>query len=405
MTELTKRIWNHRKGLLVAVLVLLTGAAAARFALQVRDIWRYGAFTDFEAVYRGAQAAANRQPLYDIEGLRNIPFGAFYKYPPLFATLLAPFADMDFRQLVHLWIVTCLVFYALAFLLMVRTETLSPRGVPFYLLALAFLLFQPSLDTLFGGQLEFLLLLLFAAAYWAARQSPERSAALGASIALATLLKIYPVLLLIYSFLRRSRSVVWFFVSAGLLSLYSILVAGWQPQLQFYLQVLPTQPGGTAWLENQSLFGFFSRLWVNGATVDGGLATQLPIASQLTSAASLLVLVLSVITLYVATRPEYAFVVTVPLGLLVAPSAWIHYQTVLLLPLGILLARARHGWTPMKWIPLLLAFPLLAFGNEDAVKSSSSGLIQSYKFYGVFLVWLAGILSAWHDRLSGESRP
>jgi Glycosyltransferase family 87 len=388
------------------MLILLTMAAAYWFALHVRDIWQNGAFTDFEAMVRGAQAAANRQSPYDLEGLRDMPFGAFYKYPPLFATLLAPLARMDYRQLVHLWLADCLVLYVLAFLLLVRTEALSPRGVPFYLLAIAFLLFQPSLDTLFGGQLEFLLLFLFTIAYWAARQAPERSAVLGASIAFATLLKLYPIVLLIYPLVKRSRAVIWFLVSIGLLSLYSILIAGWQPQQQFYLQVLPTQPGGTAWLENQSFFGFFSRLWVNGATVDGYHATQLPVASLLSSVASLLALVLSVVTILAAPHPMYAFVILVPLGLLVPPAAWIHYETVLLLPLGILLTRASQGWTPIVWIPLFLAFPLLAFGNEDAVKSASSGLIQSFKFYGVFLVWLTGVVWAWHDRLSGQlARP
>lgn len=392
----TAGYWLRR--LLILGLIVATAIAAYRFGRVARTYWSIQP-TDFGIFLNGAMAVAAGQSPYDVEGLRQMEYGAYYKNPPLLAIALVPLAGLGFMQAWHLWFVINLILYLAAFVLLAYTESLGPRSPYFWLLALAFCLFQPSLDTLFGGQLEFFMLFLFTVCYWAIRRQTAVSAAMsGISIAIGTLLKLFPILLVPWLLLRRPKAVIWFVVGLVALTLLSVAVTSWQLQVQFWTQVLPALRGGTAWLENQSYFAFFARLWVNGASVDVYRATDLPAANRLSWLASILTYVLSLAVLLRAQHPRHAFTVLLPCMLLVTPAAWIHYETLLLLPLGIFLAglatRSRH----IAWPLLLFAFVLLAFGNEQQVQFAKSGLIQSYKFFGVFLMWLLGMLWAWYDQ-------
>jgi hypothetical protein len=401
--EIVNIVWQNLRTRSEAILTVITAVAAFSFGSQVLDIWQNSPFTDLAIMYNGARAVSGGQSPYDIEGLRQTPFGALYKYPPWFAVLLAPFSRFPIDQLAHIWVVTSLGLYLGTFFLVVRTTSLGFRTTPFYLLAIAFLFFQPSLDTLFGGQLEFLLLFLFTIAYWAMQQLPPRHFFLGVSIGLAAI-KAYPILLVTDLMLRRAwKSLVWLALTLGLLTVVSIALGGWQLQEQFYLKVLPILSGGTASPENQSYFGFFARLFVNGAAVDPARFVSLPLAAWLSNVAALLTFLISMAMLIRAREPTFAFVILIPLMLLITPAAWIHYEAILLLPLSILLSDRWKHPTMVRWIPLLVAFALLAFGNEDNVRSVTVGLIQSYKFYGVFLVWLMGIVWAWRDQRSGRT--
>ena len=387
-----------RHKLLMPCLIAATAIAACRFGYAARTYWSMQP-TDFGVFLNGAMAMDAGHSPYDVEALRQLEFGPSYKNPPLLAIALIPLARLGFTQAWHVWFVLSLILYLAAFVLLARTESLGPRSPYFWLLALAFSLFQPSLDTLYGGQLEFLMLLLFVLCYRAIQRQTAVSAAIsGISIAIVTLLKLYPILFVPWLLVRRPKAGVWFVLAVLGLTLLSVAVAGWQPQLQFVTQVLPALRGSTAWLENQSYFGFFARLWVSGASVDPSRATDLPHANLLGWLASIVTYVLSLVVSLRAHHPRHAFTVLLPCMLLVTPAAWIHYEVLLLLPLGIFLAglarRSRH----IAWPLLLFAFVLLALGNETQVEFVKSGLIQSYKFFGVFLAWLLGMLWAWNDQ-------
>jgi hypothetical protein len=286
--------------------------------------------------------------------------------------------------------------YAASFLILAKTEALNPRTAPFYLLAIGFLTFQPSLDTLYGAQHEFVILVLFTLAYWGLKRGRKGEWIAGGSIAIVTLVKIYPILLLLYFPLRRYwQAALSLVVSIGVLTLVSILLAGWELQREFWFGIFPALSGGTAWLENQSFFGFFSRLFVNGAMVNPALVTPLPTASILSEIATVVALASSFLVLWRASGPEFGFAILLPLMLLISPNAWIHYETVLLLPLGIMLSNFSKGSSAWQWAALFLACVLVAFGNEDTMMLTSSGILQSYKFMGVFLFWLLAILWGW----------
>jgi hypothetical protein len=136
--------------------------------------------------------------------------------------------------------------------------------------------------------------------------------------------------------------------------------------------------------------------------VDAFRATDLPLADKLASLAGILTYALSLAVTLRAHHPRHAFTVLVPCMLLVIPAAWIHYEVLLLLPVGIVLAGLATRASHIAWPLLLFAFVLLAFGNEGPFEHqvwfANSGLIQSYKFFGVFAMWLLGMLWAIFDR-------
>lgn len=168
---------SHLKAFIEPLFILLLIASAFWFSLQVNDILQNSRFVDFrKAMFRGAEAIAHGQSPYDLEGIRQAPFRAWYKYPPLFAIMLAPFTRFEFSHVVVAWIILNLFLYIAAFILLIRAELISFRSIQFYVLGIVFLTFQPSIDTLTGGQLEILLLLLFVIAYWATCRSRHLNA-------------------------------------------------------------------------------------------------------------------------------------------------------------------------------------------------------------------------------------
>jgi hypothetical protein len=375
---------NERPVARERLFLALALAAGAWFLVHVIEVVRTGDFMDFSILYGAGRSIRDGESPYRPGLSWSLPLGAAYNKPPIVAILLGPFGGMPFDQVARAWILIDVVLYAVSFVILLRSLRIDFRSVDFYLLVVLFLLFQPTLDTLYGGQLEILVLFLLCLADRALGLPKVEEATAGVAIALAALLKVYPLVLLLPLAARRA----WRGIGAGLatlvgVTLFSIWRVGWHIHLVYLLKILPYQSRGTPWVENQSFFGFFSRLLVDGTKVT---ITNQPEAAQL-APAQVLSLVAGgaavLVSLWAAWRSErvgYAFRLFLPLTLLVSPSAWMHYETILLLPLGALLLER----TPFFW----LAAGLVAFGNEALLLPDSPRLLQSYKFYGVLLTWV-----------------
>lgn len=388
-----------RNPILIA-LVIATTAAAVWFVVNVWIIFTTSSFADFDILFHSALQLAAGQSPYDVNGLREAPFGPYYKFPPLVDIVLGRLALIPWHlqvvEVARIYAAFGLVLYLISFLLLTKTETLRLNSSSFYLLAIGFLIFQPSLDTLYGAQHEFVILALFTMAYWGLNRGRIGQWIAGASIAVTAMVKIYPALLLVYFGLRRFwNAAIAFVVTAAVLTLFSIVLAGWEISRQFWFEIFPSLSGGTASLENQSFFGFFARLFVNGAKVNPALTTPIPIASLLANVATVIALGISFAELWRVSSVRFAFPILIPLMLLISPNAWIHYETLLLLPLAILLSGFAERAARWEWAALLLALALVAYGNEDTVAGTSIGLVQSYKFYGVLLFWILALARAW----------
>jgi len=177
-----------------------------------------------------------------------------------------------------------------------------------------------------------------------------------------------------------------------------VAVMGWREHVIYADQILPRIGGGTGWVENQTVNGFFCRL------LDAARRPE-PVhdrAVDLLTWAGFL-LAAGAATVVAARRPEgRSRAAALQLGLflvvmvLAVPAAWIHYETVTILTFLVLVwAAAERPLAPAPAFAVALAFGLIAYGNQWTFYDGSprpglTALWLSREFYG--LVLLGGVV-------------
>lgn len=203
----------------------------------------------------------------------NIP----YLYPPLPALLFIPLtaftfpvaADIFLAVNVLAWLLCMLVVaYEVRRLLgssLASREQPTPRGIPARLLAdpaplvalalcaSVFFIGRPGVSTLGDGQINFLVLLPLASVPWLTRRGSESG--VGIAIALATMLKLTPGLLLLYLLLRGRWRAFWAgLITLAALSLLCLIVVGPQVFFAYPATVLHTGGADSSLANNEALF-------------------------------------------------------------------------------------------------------------------------------------------------------
>ena len=212
----------------------------------------------------------------------------------------------------------------------------------------------------------------------------------GALIALAAMLKVYPVYMASFLLLRRRwRALIACAVSALLLVGVSILLIGLGRRMSSSSRACcpstPAPPPG--WRTNPS------RACLHGSTSTAGSTAPArrrsprppPCSARVSGAAVLAATFLAGLR---TSRERSLFGALVAALLLALPVAWIIYEVLLLIPIFDLLAqpfdRGRRG--TVRGALLAAAVLLLAFGNHDTI-TQHAWVPQSYKLFGVLLVW------------------
>jgi hypothetical protein len=224
-------------------------------------------------------------------------------------------------------------------------------------LALAILGWAPVANVLRTGQTGLLLGGLIIGGWYSLRRG--RPVLAGVAIGVATCLKLFPGLLLVYLLLRHRRA----FLSAALTTVgllaFTGAVAGWE----VYREYLETGRGVVAeyasFTNNLSLLGSLARTL---GEVELGRAIFLTLAFVIV--AGLAYLMSSRITRAKQTHEslDLEYALCVMLMPLLSPITWDHYLVVLLLPLAVLgrraLAENAHG-AMAAWLTILviLAIP------------------------------------------------
>ncbi len=214
-----------------------------------------------------------------------------YPNPPLLAYLLVPTLPLGEGGGRLAWFYLNLAATVGFFWLTLRIA--APPWVRTFWGPLAFaVVFSPStyLCLLFG-QLGIMLALLLVASFALAQR---RSACAGATIALATVIKLYPGLLVLYYLLRGPRRILlWASAIGGVLLLIPVFFHGFQPYQRYYDVVLRGNFYPYAAEFNVSLMGLWYRLFTATARFTA-LADAPMLASVLTLLTSLATLALCV---------------------------------------------------------------------------------------------------------------
>jgi hypothetical protein len=380
-----------RVALFAVVALSLVGYGVDRFAGALAKDYS----TDFTALFRGARSFLNGEGLYNLEHIRANHLGDTYKYPPFFVFLMGPLTDLFYVHAIVIWHLFNFGLLLLAAGLLWRWSGQPLRSWSTAGLALLLLTFKPVVDALSGGQADIIMLASLAAALLLL--SRGRWFWSGAVLAFPAAVKLYTGYLLIHAVaLRRWWALAGFAAAFALFNLLSVLVFGWDVHARFLFEVLPRIGGGTAWIENQTLNGFFNRFTVEQIALvpdQGGTVRVLTYAGAL---------LFSALTFWYIRQmtPDAGFGLWIVTLLIILPIAWMHYQAILVIPFYQLLVRleragadARLGWRPL--LLYALAWMLLCYGNQWTFfdRTMYEGpfwtLLLSYKLYGLLLLWAA----------------
>lgn len=407
--------------LLLGVALMLALGHYTRVAL-VRPI-REDRATDFFINYTAATVLSQGGNIYDADALRATdelktkPFTTFdfgslfvtYITPPFHAVLLLPLVPLGYERarIALLLLNNVLLFSSLALIVIARDGKL-PR-LPQWMLALLLVLaFQPIYISLELGQVDFVILFLIALCYGAYKRGSRLVA--GPCLALAAMIKLAPAVLLLYFLWKREFLIV---ISATatlvLAGVVSVVIAGHESILVFGTGILPALLKGTPYFENQTLNGFFNRLFVDpGLCYSLRECPSIPQARILSALASALLLAVAAF----ATRKRVSkhslrfdleFSLAMVTTLLISSVAWDHNYGWLLLPFLILLSPelqkrlgTRHYLSVMALaflsyvtmaIPSTLYRISLPLANASISARVAPTLLSSIKVYGAMLLY------------------
>jgi hypothetical protein len=310
-----------------------------RFASVAELAWM-GVAPDFANNVHTATVLRSGGMIYDV----HAPLFTGYDNPPLTALLHLPFTLLSFQNALRLFFGMNTLLMATSVALIFITERAYLLTYPYWMIAVALVLnLDPVLDSLLLGQLDAVILLLIVVSFVAYRQG--RDLISGSSLGLAAMIKFSPALLIGYFLLKKRLRVFASAVAAVfVIAVVSLVLAGLDVHVIFVRDVLPTLLSGSAQLDNQSLNGFFNRLFLEGEFITELLgAPPLPHARLLTLASSMLLLGTTIYLIRGKTKVrthlrfdlEYSLVViSLPL---ISSIAWHHYMTWYVLPLAVLL--------------------------------------------------------------------
>jgi hypothetical protein len=329
----------------------IVACALALFQLARILLGRLDSFTerDFSSYYVWAVAlhrhinpyTADLNPLARELGVL-IKEGARANYPPTFIMFWEPLAFLGPATAYWLWIALSLILLAGTLMLLLGRRSGLPSTIAFELAALA-ILYEPLKIHFQFAQAQILILFLIVVAM--ARLEREKDKSAGIILALATLLKVYPITFGAYLILTR-RWMAAAFMTLGVLVGYAITLAilG-TPGVGFFSRVGTNLQAkiGARLLPTVSLGGTLERMFLY-ADPNGFHDSARQV---LTTGACILVLALTVLaTLSSATDPrrsKQAFGLWVTATILLTPGAWIHYMVLLLAPLALLAEAVLNG--------------------------------------------------------------
>ena len=347
---------------------------------------------DFITYHYNAERIADGEALYGSYTNRYD-----YIYPPLLAQGIAPLTPLfDLDAISLSWHVLSLLLLAISIWLVNTTIDHPTQRFVFWLMPI---LFVPSYQSMWVGQISMVMLFCFTVAWLAYRQN--RPYITGGLLALATWLKVYPIFLILYFLWKRDWKVTIsaFVIGMGLLGL-QILLSDLNTVTTYFVDVLPGLANNgqmTGLFKNSSILGFTYKLFIENADI-------IPLIDNMTLATVsrwLLTLIVVGGSFYLISKPmqgnikdnrfarfdlEYGIVVLV--SLLFASTLWISGMPPLILCYQLILKQKLHRqirrltWVSFTVVSFYFLY-LLAFQPGNKL----SALILSMGFYGIFLLW------------------
>lgn len=331
---------------------------------SVEYIQPRGSFSDFAHFYAAARALRmgigpgiySASQLLAIDRLPGSCAGTSllipYINPPLLAILFQPLTTLPCIEAFRVWRLISLAIWAAVTLLLAWHvwQRCTQRGASPARAALAAAFITvlsvfayPVLDGLWLGQVHLLILGGLVLAWWLRER--DQPFAAGVILAIITVIKLLPAVLIVYFLLRRDRRVL-VGAAAGILVLVGVMLlgAGGLPTLLAMIRALTSASELMPWV-NTAVLKVHPIL---GPALAAGVALTFAITVLLVQRKG-------------GTKEDpalgYAWAITTML--VVSPIVWLHYLAWLLIPVAACLPYVR-GWRGIVAIGLVSLFLLLS---------------------------------------------
>ncbi len=328
-----------------------------------------------------------------------------YIYPPLLAQSIAPFTTfLDLDAISLGWHILSLVALTISVWLVNRTVNNPKQRFMFWLMPVIFI---PSYQSMWVGQISMIMLACFTGAWYAYKQ--DRPLITGGLLALATWLKVYPIFLILYFMWKRDWKVTIsaFVVGIGLLGL-QIGLSDITTVTTYFFEVLPGLANNGQMIglfKNSSILGFTFKLFTETSAV-------IPlIDNPMLASISRWVLTAIVVggSFLLIARPqkqeqetaetmrfdlEYGLVVLV--SLMFASTLWVSGMPPLILCYQLILKQKLQRQTRrLVWLSFSIVSFYFVYLLAFQVGNKLSALILSIGFYGVFMLWILLMQQLW----------
>jgi hypothetical protein len=353
---------------LAVVLLVVLALRALQFALLTREVqWGY----DFGFYWTAARHLLDGLPIYSATQLAGpyVPQGqdGFLYPPPLAAavTPLASFFPMDYHVANWVWAAMGALLLIVSIRSLWWSERIEERypllaGRGNWLLVAAAFAFPPVVGELVLGNVHLLLLWLLTLAWLGIRRGdPGGRWRGGAMIGVASMIKVFPAVLLLWAFVWGSaRTAIGILIGAGLTMLLTLPVTGTAPWYD-YPTVLANLSASsdtrdvlapTVWLAQLMDF-----------TLARVIVTAIGLAIIAWSGLSLRETKLNLTYDQTQAAKARSFAIAVTVSVLIAPALYHHYLALLVLPLML----ALGAGVPLGYIAL--SYFLMWGGQQDAL--------------------------------------
>ena len=345
---------------MAAVLALIATVYCVALGIRLQTRWYH---LDFSHYYYSAYAlrtgsnpySTDLQPLATRLGLMTSGI-THSGYPPTFILFFEPLTLA--RPEIAYWIWTGLNLLILLTAVAVLLNELEIDGHIFVTFAALAILYEPVSENFFWSQAQIVLLLLLALNLRWVRSGND--AAAGFSLALAGLLKIFPLLILLHLLLaRRLRTVAWTFIGLAAGGAITLLLVGWTA---FGFLRRSTTIAGDYWIAGLSVTAIISKIFAAAFGQPLLPAANLARLAIIVLAISALIMMAVHATLVSARfgRDDLAYGIWIVLAVFIFPITWIHHMVLLLIPLAQTLTAARHGRASRSAVVLAAASYLTA---------------------------------------------
>ncbi len=293
-------------------------------------------------------------------------------HPPFDVLTVMPLAGLPFKTAFLTWSALSLVCFGLIIAITLLELGISLAWPWLVLLGGLALCWYPFQFQMMMGQWSFLIGACILGCWVLLRHDRDVSA--GVLLGIASLIKLFPGLLILFLVLRRRWKALAAVAVTTLLGMaVTVAIVGSRDTVDFVVSVAPGNVAEHATFPlNASLTGLFSRLLTDGPWVRP-LAVAPELARWLVILASLgLVGALARHILARPVRPDHddtTFALACVAMLLISPLTWVHMSMVLMLPFGLLLrdrleGAARPGMVMQAFLVLaLLSMPHLDIGR------------------------------------------